>query len=187
MNCPAPSAAARRVVAPRCGRARAWIDGLRPPPPAADVAGIVEEVRAGGDVALRELTARFDGAVLEDPWLDAGRHRGRARPANLERALERAAAAIRRYHADQRDALRAERRVRTAPGVTAWRRWQPLERVGAYVPGGRAAYASSVLMVGIPASLAGVGDVIIRRLLAPMARSRRASWWRRGSPACGVS
>ena len=48
---------------------------------------------------------------------------------------------MRRFHADQRDALRRERTVRTRPGVTAWRRWLPLERVGAYVPGGRAPLA----------------------------------------------
>jgi histidinol-phosphate aminotransferase len=143
------------------GERCAWIDSLRPPAPAADVAGIVEDIRLRGDVALRELTAQFDGAVLEDPWLEVDAIAAASVPESLERALERAAAAIRRYHADQRDALRAERRVRTAPGVTAWRRWQPLERVGAYVPGGRAAYASSVLMVGIPASLAGVEEVIV--------------------------
>ena len=144
------------------GDARAaWLDGLRPPAPTADVADIVEDVRVRGDAALRELTARFDGADLQDPWLDADAIAAAAVPDDLERALMRAADAIRRYHADQRDALRAERRVRTAPGVTAWRRWQPLERVGAYVPGGRAAYASSVLMVGIPAALAGVEDVIV--------------------------
>jgi histidinol dehydrogenase len=139
----------------------AWVNGLRPPAPAADAAGIVEDVRVRGDDALRDLTARFDGVDLEDPWLDPDAIAAASVPDDLERALLRAAGAIRRYHADQRDALRAERRVRTAPGVTAWRRWQPLERVGAYVPGGRAAYASSVLMVGIPAALAGVEDVIV--------------------------
>lgn len=140
---------------------RAWLDGLRPAEPAADVAAIVADVRDRGDAALRELTARHDRADLESPWLDPGAVAdARVDPA-LEQALERAAAAIRRYHADQRDALRAERQVRTAPGVTAWRRWQPLERVGAYVPGGRAAYASSVLMVGIPAALAGVEEIVI--------------------------
>jgi len=142
------------------GRA-AWVDGLRPAPPAADAAAIVDDVRERGDVALRELTAQFDGADLADPWLELEAIGDVSVPAELGRALERAASAIRRYHADQRDALRAERRVRTAPGVTAWRRWQPLERVGAYVPGGQAAYASSVLMVGIPAALAGVGEVMI--------------------------
>ena len=142
------------------GRA-AWADALRPEPPAADAAAIVDDVRRRGDTALRELTARFDGADLADPWLGPDAIAAAEVPAELERALTRAANAIRRYHADQRDALRAERRVRTAPGVVAWRRWEPLERVGAYVPGGRAAYASSVLMVGIPAALAGVGEVVI--------------------------
>jgi histidinol dehydrogenase len=81
--------------------------------------------------------------------------------------LERAADAIRRFHADQRAALRGERHVRTVPGIRAWRRWTPLERVGAYVPGGRAAYASSVLMLGIPAALAGVDAVIVATPPAP--------------------
>ncbi|HEX7171336.1 MAG TPA: histidinol dehydrogenase [Candidatus Limnocylindria bacterium] len=142
------------------GRA-SWVDALRPAPPAADAAAIVEDVRRRGDAALRELTARFDGADLPDPWLDADTVRDAVVPDELERALVEAARAIRRYHVDQRDALRVERRVRTGPGVAAWRRWQPLDRVGAYVPGGRAAYASSVLMVGIPAALAGVGEVVI--------------------------
>jgi histidinol dehydrogenase len=143
-------------------RARiAWADSLRPPTPAADAAAMVDAVRRRGDEALREYTARFDGADLPDPWLEVEDGAATAIPDDLRRALERAASAIRRYHADQRNALRAERRVRTAPGVTAWRRWEPLDKVGAYVPGGRAAYASSVLMVGIPAALAGVGEVVI--------------------------
>jgi histidinol dehydrogenase len=140
---------------------RAWLADLRPADPDADVAGIVADVRDRGDTALRELTARFDGADLDSPWLDTDAIDAAAVDPDLEAALQAAARAIRRYHADQRDALRHERRLRTAPGVTAWRRWQPLERVGAYVPGGRAAYASSVLMVGIPAALAGVDEVII--------------------------
>jgi histidinol dehydrogenase len=139
---------------------RAWLDGLRPGEPDADVASILDDVRVRGDAALRELTTRLDGADLADPWLDADRADASV-PDELAAALARAADAIRRYHADQRDALRVERRVRTAPGVTAWRRWQPLERIGAYVPGGRAAYPSSVLMLAVPAALAGVGEVIV--------------------------
>jgi histidinol dehydrogenase len=140
---------------------RAWLAALRPAAPQADVAAIVADVRERGDEALRELTARFDGADLSSAWLGADAIDAASVDAELEGALVAAARSIRRYHADQRDALRQERRVRTAPGVTAWRRWRPIERVGAYVPGGRAAYASSVLMVGIPAALAGVDDVIV--------------------------
>ena len=139
----------------------AWVQELRPPTPVADVAPIVDEVRTGGDAALRALTRHLDGADLDSPWLDpAAIGAARVEPA-LEDALVAAANAIRRYHADQRDALRAERRVRTAPGIIAWRRWLPIERVGAYVPGGLASYASSVLMVGVPAALAGVDEIVI--------------------------
>ena len=96
-----------------------WIDGLRPEPPAADVAAIVADVRSRGDAALRAATARFDGANLVDPWIDPSEIEETRVEETLETALRQAAAAIRRYHADQRDALRVERRVRTAPGVTA--------------------------------------------------------------------
>ncbi|HEX7197047.1 MAG TPA: histidinol dehydrogenase, partial [Candidatus Limnocylindria bacterium] len=139
----------------------AWQTGLRPLEPDADVSGILADVRANGDRALRELTARFDGVDLEDPWVpEEDRARAAVEPA-LESALREAAASIGRYHAEQRNALRQERRVRTAPGVTAWRRWQPIERAGGYVPGGRAAYPSSVLMLAIPARLAGVEELVL--------------------------
>ncbi|HSK92457.1 MAG TPA: histidinol dehydrogenase [Candidatus Angelobacter sp.] len=138
----------------------AWLERLRPDEPDADVGAILADVRGRGDAALRELTARHDGADLADPWLDVD-EADASIPDELATALGRAAEAIRRYHADQRDALRGRRLVRTAPGVTAWRRWQPLERIGAYVPGGRASYPSSVLMLGVPAALAGVDEVIV--------------------------
>lgn len=140
---------------------RAWIDGLRAPEPEADVSAILDAVRMRGDAALREMTARLDGVDLADPWVSSEELRAASVEPALEAALTDAAAAIRRFHADQRDALRAERRVRTRPGVTAWRRWQPIALAGGYVPGGRAAYASSVLMLAIPARLAGVGELVL--------------------------
>jgi histidinol dehydrogenase len=139
----------------------AWIAGLRPAAPDTDVEAIIAAVRARGDAALRELTGRFDGPDLADPWVAPAEVEVARVEAPLAEALERAARAIRRYHADQLAALRPERHVRTFAGVRAWRRWTPLERIGAYVPGGRAAYASSVLMLGIPASLARVDEVIV--------------------------
>jgi len=138
-----------------------WTDGLRPPAPDADAAAIVAAIRDRGDDALRELTARFDGADLASPWLEVDAVPAPDVPEELIDALGAAAAAIRRYHLDQRDQLRVERRVRTAAGITAWRRWSPIERAGAYVPGGRAAYASSLLMVAIPAALAGIDELVI--------------------------
>ncbi|MEO7295916.1 MAG: histidinol dehydrogenase, partial [Candidatus Limnocylindria bacterium] len=140
---------------------RGWLESLRPAEPETDVSEILAAVRKGGDTALRELTARLDGVDLEDPWVSADEREAATVEPALAKALEAAAASINRYHAEQRNALRQERRVRTAPGITAWRRWQPIERVGGYVPGGRAAYASSVLMLAVPARLAGVGELIV--------------------------
>ena len=140
---------------------RAWLESLRPAEPGTDVTQILAEVREGGDAALRSLTKRFDGVDLEDPWVSREEWDAATVEPHLERALRDAAASIGRYHAEQRNALRQERRVRTAPGVVAWRRWQAIERAGGYVPGGRAAYASSVLMLATPARLAGVGELIV--------------------------
>lgn len=142
---------------------RAWIEGLRPPAPTADVEPIIDAVRAGGDDALRDLTRRFDGAAIDDLWVSGAAFDEAERlvPPRLAAAIDASIGAVHRYHADQRDALRSRRVVRTLPGVTAWRRWVPLERVGAYVPGGRAPLASSVIMMAVPARLAGVDDLIL--------------------------
>ena len=139
----------------------AWLQTLRPPEPGTDVSDILAAIRTTGDDALRELTMRLDGVDLADPWVSADEWDAAVVEPALAAALADAAASIGRYHAEQRNALRQERRVRTAPGVTAWRRWQPIERVGGYVPGGRATYPSSVLMLAVPARLAGVGELII--------------------------
>lgn len=139
----------------------AWLASLRPPAPEADVSDILSAVRARGDAALRELTARYDGADLADPWVSAAEWDAAEVNDELRAALTEAARAINRYHAEQRAMLRQERVVRTRPGVTAWRRWLPIARAGGYVPGGRAAYASSVLMLAVPARLAGVTELVI--------------------------
>ncbi len=145
------------------GSRAAWLAGSRAPAPDADATLIVEDVRRRGEAAVRELTARFDGAQIDslyvpDAELDAAAH---AVPTTIREALEEAAVAIRRYHAAQRDRLRDERPVVTVPGVATWRRWSAIERAGCYVPGGRASYPSSVLMLCIPARLAGVTEIVV--------------------------
>ena len=146
----------RRRRAPRLARRRCARASPRPTCRRSSTA-----IRDRGDGALRDLTRRLDGVDLEDPWVSAEEWAAATVAPALATALADAAASIGRYHAEQRNALREERRVRTAPGVTAWRRWQPIERVGGYVPGGRATYPSSVLMLAVPARLAGVDDLII--------------------------
>jgi histidinol dehydrogenase len=139
----------------------AWARGLRAPTQDPDVAAIVARVRRDGDIALRELTLEIDGVDLDDLFVPESDLASAQVPAELRAALEASAAAVRRYHADQRAALSTKRPVRTGTGVTAWRRWQPIERAGGYVPGGLASYPSSVIMLGIPAALASVDQLIM--------------------------
>lgn len=141
----------------------AWLGKLRAAAPDADAAAIVTRVRDNGDDALRDLTRELDGVELDElfvpvPDLETA---AAAVPAEVADALREAMDAIRRYHADQRAQLSAERRVQTGPGVVAWRRWLPIARAGGYIPGGRASYPSSVLMLGVPAMLAGVDELIL--------------------------
>ncbi|MGZ8476245.1 MAG: histidinol dehydrogenase, partial [Candidatus Limnocylindria bacterium] len=166
MNAPvAPRTLSRRLAWDEvdASERERWIASLRPPRDAVDVAPIVDAVRARGDEAVRELTQRLDGATIDDLWVGEAEIDEATKAADpaLVKALDASIAAVRRFHADQRDALRGRRVVQTMPGVTAWRRWTPLERVGAYIPGGRAPLASSVIMCGVPAKLAGVDELIV--------------------------
>lgn len=129
----------------------------------AAVVEIIGAVRRGGDVALTELTARLDrhkvggAAELELP-------RGKMVAAlesiapKVGAALRAAAHRIKRYH---RFEVQRSWHFEEADGTQLGQRITPLERVGVYVPGGRAAYPSSVLMTAIPAKVAGVGEIIM--------------------------
>jgi histidinol dehydrogenase len=127
------------------------------------VAAITADVRARGDAALIEYTQRFDRvtatrvADLEIPRAELDRALGEL-PADLRTALGDAAERIRRYHERQR----AESWSYTEPdGTVLGQRVTPLDRVGLYVPGGKAAYPSSVLMNAIPARVAGVRELVM--------------------------
>ncbi len=123
-------------------------------------ASLVAQVRRGGDAALAELAARYDGALLTE--LELPRTVCTEALANLDpalrSALERSAANIRTVHEAFRPTAVT---VEPEPGIRVGRRPDPLGRVGVYAPGGRAAYPSSVLMGAIPARVAGVGEVIL--------------------------
>jgi histidinol dehydrogenase len=127
---------------------------------AAAVAALFAEVRARGDDALLDMAERFDGVRLDA--LEVPRARWEEAAAGLDpavrAALQRAAANIRRFHAAQ---LPADVTLDVEPGVRVTRRWAPLDTVGVYAPGGRAAYPSSVLMGVVPARAAGVRRVIV--------------------------
>ncbi len=124
-------------------------------------AAIVDEVRTGGEAAVAAAGARFGGAradgSLEVPPAEWAAAWDRTAP-EVRNALAAAAANIRAAHTPQ---IPADRSLEVVPGVRVDRRWAPLRRVGVYVPGGGAAYPSSLLMGVIPARLAGVPEVVV--------------------------
>ena len=128
-----------------------------------DVAAILAGVSARGDAAVLEYTERFDGikvacvADLEVSRRELEKARSGLKGGERE-ALEQAAARSRRYH--QRQGAKSWQ-FTEADGTTLGQRVTPLERVGMYVPGGLAAYPSSVLMNAIPARIAGVRELIM--------------------------
>ena len=126
------------------------------------VAAIIADVRARGDAAVLELTARFDKLVLTSETMAFTKAEIEAEIAKVapedRAALELAADRIRAYHARQmpEDALWQD-----ATGATLGWRWTPVSAAGLYVPGGLASYPSSVLMNAIPAKVAGVKRLVV--------------------------
>jgi len=124
-------------------------------------AAIVETVRSGGDTALLEANGRYGGGPSNGSIRVAAssiRSAADALSPTLRDAIETAAANIRSVHEPQRP---VDSRIESTPGVVVERRWSPVRRVGVYVPGGRAAYPSSVLMGVIPALVAGVDEIVV--------------------------
>lgn len=124
------------------------------------VARIVAEVRARGDAALRELTARFDGCELDAMEVSAeefAQAESALDPA-LKRALDEAAARVESFH---RACAPQPVHVETAPGVRVERVLRPIARVGLYVPAGNAPLPSTALMLCIPARIAGCREAVL--------------------------
>jgi len=130
------------------------------------VKDILADVRARGDAALLEYTARFDGlqaGAMADLELTAAELKAAfdGLPAEQRAALEQAAARIRRYHEWQKKQGGETATYRDDDGTLLGQKITPLDRVGIYVPGGKAAYPSSVLMNAVPAHVAGVGEIVM--------------------------
>ena len=130
------------------------------------VADILADVKLRGDVAVMEYTERFDSlkatsmAALEMTQAEL-KAAFDGLPALQRTALEAAAARVRSYHEAQKKASGESWTYRDADGTLLGQKVTPLDRVGIYVPGGKAAYPSSVLMNAIPAHVAGVQDIIM--------------------------
>ena len=124
------------------------------------VRNILNRVKKSGDQAIRDLTLQFDKVALQDLEVTKEEiHQARQQlSAELKMAIETAADNITKFHTVQkRDPIVVE----TMPGVRCWRKAVPISRVGIYIPGGTAPLFSTVLMLGIPARLAGCSEIIL--------------------------
>ena len=129
------------------------------------VADILADVRQRGDAAVLEYTNRFDmkAGSMTELQLRPGELQAAfdGLPAQQRQALESAAARVRSYHEAQKRACGESWSYRDADGTLLGQKVTPLDRVGIYVPGGKAAYPSSVLMNAIPAQVAGVAEIVM--------------------------
>jgi histidinol dehydrogenase len=126
------------------------------------VAAIIQDVREHGDEALIDYTARFDGVELKPAELRIDEHSLHASAERVDKrvlsALRQAIRNVRAFHERQ---IEESWEISPADGVRLGQRITPLERVGLYVPGGTAAYPSSVLMNVVPAQVAGVERIVV--------------------------
>lgn len=124
------------------------------------VSAILDDVKLNGDTAINMYTAQFDGAVLNDfavtesEIAEAALHVD----ADLKDAIEVAKNNITAFHESQKETVN---KIETAAGVLCWRKSVAIEKVGLYIPGGTAPLFSTMLMLGIPAVLAGCKEIIV--------------------------
>ncbi|MBX3241567.1 MAG: histidinol dehydrogenase [Chitinophagaceae bacterium] len=121
---------------------------------------IINTVKEDGDKALFEFARQFDGTELNDLAVQPAEFEaaGKQLTAALKDAIRTAKNNIYRFHREQ---FKAEEPVETAPGISCWRKWVGIEKVGLYIPGGSAPLFSTVLMLGIPAAIAGCKEVVL--------------------------
>lgn len=153
------------------------------------VADILADVRTRGDAAVLDYTNRFDGlSATGMTELELTQTELRAAfdslPAVQREALQAAAARVRRYHEAQKRASGESWSYRDEDGTLLGQKVTPLDRVGIYVPGGKAAYPSSVLMNAIPAHVAGVEEII---MVVPTPRGEKNALVLAAAYVAGVS
>lgn len=121
---------------------------------------IIDEVKLDGDVALKKFASLFDGVELNDLLVSEQELQQSVSGVDdeLKAAISIAAYNIRSFHESQRE---VEHRVETAVGVTCWRKSVAIEKVGLYIPGGTAPLFSTLLMLAIPALIAGCTEIVL--------------------------
>jgi histidinol dehydrogenase len=124
------------------------------------VRNILNRVKKSGDSAVRELTQQFDKVTLDNLKVtdEEVQQSVKSISPTLSEAIQTAARNIEKFHAAQR---REVMTMETMPGVKCWRKAVPITKVGIYIPGGSAPLFSTVLMLGVPARLAGCAEVVL--------------------------
>lgn len=125
-----------------------------------NVGSILSEIKKDGDSALKKYTLKFDGIKTEKFQVDEDEINAAENKINaqLKEAISLASKNIEKFHASQKTEIK---RVETAPGVVCWQKAVPIEKVGLYIPGGTAPLFSTVLMLAIPAKIAGCKEIIL--------------------------
>ena len=124
------------------------------------VTDVFNEIKKRGDKALKDFTKKFDGDELEHLHVsqqELKEAEAKVSP-ELKNAIDNAIRNIFNFHKAQEA---KEEKVETQPGVECWRKVTPIEKVGLYIPGGTAPLFSTVLMLGIPAKIAGCKEIVL--------------------------
>lgn len=122
------------------------------------VKSILQKVRQEGDSALFEFAERFDRVKLESLSLSTNSFDSPSISEELKKAIQLAKSNIEKFHSSQKEDVKV---IETQPGVRCWRKSLPIEKVGLYIPGGSAPLFSTLLMLGIPAKLAGCKEIVV--------------------------
>ena len=124
------------------------------------VTAVMQRVQREGDAALRDYTARFDGVQLDELSVSPAAVAAAAArvPDDLKAAIRTARANVETFHRSQ---ITAPEEIETMPGVRCWRESRPIGRVGLYIPGGTAPLFSTVLMLAVPAAIAGCREIVL--------------------------
>jgi len=124
------------------------------------VSAVLNEVKSRGDEALLEFTSKFDGVQLESLKVSEKEIEEAKKQvaSDLKKAIKIAASNIKKFHETQK---LKEKAVSTTSGVKCWRKSLPIQKVGLYIPGGTAPLFSTILMLGVPAKIAGCKEVVL--------------------------
>jgi len=124
------------------------------------VSGILKDIKTFGDTAVKRFTTQFDKVTLENPKVEAAEIAKAIDqvPEELKQAIRQAKRNIEAFHLSQKEPVHE---VETMPGVKCWRKSVGIDKVGLYIPGGTAPLFSTILMLGVPAKIAGCKEIIL--------------------------